>query len=74
MTSILLNIFLFLLGIGIGVKYERWIREKGSGGGHSRFQETGFTESRYSRSSSFKPSTNKRPSGSGKKNSRFHIS
>ena len=74
MTSILLNIFLFLLGIGIGVKYERWVRDKATGGGHSRFHETGFTESRYSRTSSFKPSTSKRPGPSGKKNSRFHIS
>lgn len=71
MTSVLLNIFLFLLGIGIGVKYERWVRDKAVGGGHSRFHETGFAESRHS--STFKPSTTKRPAP-GKKNSRFHIS
>jgi hypothetical protein len=73
MMSFVLNLFLFLLGLGIGIKYERWTRDRVSGG-HSKFQETGFTESRYhSKQSGFKASTNAR-SSSGKKNSRFHIS
>lgn len=76
MMAFILNLFLFLLGLGIGVKYERWVRDKANAGGHSRFQETGFQDSRYQKSGSFKSSTNARPaSGSSKKgNSRFHIS
>jgi hypothetical protein len=74
MMSFILNLFLFLLGLGIGIKYERWTRDR-LPGGHSKFQETGFAESRqHSRHSGFKASTNARPSAGGKKNSRFHIS
>ena len=43
MMSFVLNLFLFLLGLGIGIKYERWTRDRVSGG-HSKFQETGFTD------------------------------
>lgn len=70
MIAFFLNVFLFLLGLGIGVKYERWVRDKvNSSSGHSRFQETGFTESRHHKASTFKNSANAK-----KGNSRFHIS
>jgi hypothetical protein len=76
MMDFLLNVFLFLLGLGIGVKYERWLGEKvKTRSGHSRFQETGFQDSRYQKSSSFKNSTSAKSAGSKKgSNSRFHIS
>lgn len=72
MLSFLLNVFLFLLGLGIGIKYERWLSVKARAG-HSRFHETGFADSRYQRSSTFKDSRAGK-SGSAKRNSRFHIS
>lgn len=70
MMSFLLNVFLFLLGLGIGVKYERWVRDRVSiNTGHSRFQETGFPDSRVHRASTFKHSASAK-----KGSSRFHIS
>ena len=73
MMSFILNVFLFLLGLGIGIKYERWVRDRALGA-HSKFQETGFAESRQHKNSGFKQSTNTRSGSSKKGNSRFHIS